>query len=150
MHDLCREIVDEATKSKVEVEIQKSNVVLVGPTGCGKTLLAKSMARIAGVPVAIVDATSLTQARAPSACCFDAPGFEQVTLLNLCLARCRTYYEQVCDDIFASCECYACKALMCDDACRPVMWEMTLRAFSRRYWPMQGTIPLRLSEASYL
>jgi ATP-dependent Clp protease ATP-binding subunit ClpX len=72
MHDLCREIVDEATKSKVEVEIQKSNVVLVGPTGCGKTLLAKSMARIAGVPVAIVDATSLTQAR-PLPCCFDDP-----------------------------------------------------------------------------
>lgn len=46
-----------------EVEIQKSNVVLVGPTGSGKTLLAKSMARIAGVPVAIVDATSLTQVR---------------------------------------------------------------------------------------
>eukprot|EP00892_Ulva_mutabilis_P002740 jgi/Ulvmu1/12467/UM009_0119.1 len=45
-----------------DVEIQKSNVVLVGPTGSGKTLLAKSMARVAGVPVAIVDATSLTQA----------------------------------------------------------------------------------------
>lgn len=45
------------------MEIQKSNVVLVGPTGSGKTLLAKSMARIAGVPVAIVDATSLTQVR---------------------------------------------------------------------------------------
>ena len=50
-------------EAKDEVEIQKSNVVLVGPTGCGKTLLAKSMARIAGVPVAIVDATSLTQVR---------------------------------------------------------------------------------------
>jgi superfamily II DNA or RNA helicase len=60
----CRELLSEKAKqAKADVEIQKSNVVLVGPTGCGKTLLAKSMARIAGVPVAIVDATSLTQVR---------------------------------------------------------------------------------------
>ena len=44
------------------VELQKSNILLLGPTGCGKTLLAKSLAAIAGVPVAIADATSLTQA----------------------------------------------------------------------------------------
>ena len=60
---VCRAMSVERVKqaTKDDVEIQKSNVVLVGPTGCGKTLLAKSMARIAGVPVAIVDATSLTQ-----------------------------------------------------------------------------------------
>lgn len=62
---MCREMAAERVKqaARDDVEIQKSNVVLVGPTGCGKTLLAKSMARIAGVPVAIVDATSLTQVR---------------------------------------------------------------------------------------
>ncbi|NJR43751.1 MAG: AAA family ATPase [Akkermansiaceae bacterium] len=64
----CREVPVERVKQgvKEDIEIQKSNVVLVGPTGCGKTLLAKSMARIAGVPVAIVDATSLTQVRLSS------------------------------------------------------------------------------------
>lgn len=44
------------------VEIQKSNVLILGPTGCGKTLLAKTLARIAQVPFAIADATALTQA----------------------------------------------------------------------------------------
>nr|WP_315851320.1 ATP-dependent Clp protease ATP-binding subunit ClpX [Alienimonas californiensis] len=45
-----------------DVEIEKSNVLLVGPTGCGKTLLAKTMARILDVPFAIGDATTLTEA----------------------------------------------------------------------------------------
>lgn len=45
-----------------KVEIQKSNLLLFGPTGCGKTLLAKSLARFLHVPFVIVDATSLTQA----------------------------------------------------------------------------------------
>ena len=45
-----------------DVEIQKSNILLVGPTGSGKTLLAQTMARILDVPFAIVDATSLTEA----------------------------------------------------------------------------------------
>ena len=45
-----------------EVELQKSNILLVGPTGCGKTLLAQTLARILEVPFAIADATSLTEA----------------------------------------------------------------------------------------
>ena len=45
-----------------EVEIQKSNILLIGPTGSGKTLLAQTMARILEVPFAIADATSLTEA----------------------------------------------------------------------------------------
>ena len=45
-----------------DVEIQKSNILLVGPTGCGKTLLAQTLARILNVPFAIADATTLTEA----------------------------------------------------------------------------------------
>ncbi len=45
-----------------DVELQKSNILLVGPTGCGKTLLAQTLARILNVPFAITDATSLTEA----------------------------------------------------------------------------------------
>jgi len=45
-----------------EVEIQKSNILLIGPTGCGKTLLAQTLARILDVPFSIADATSLTEA----------------------------------------------------------------------------------------
>lgn len=45
-----------------DVEIQKSNVLLLGPTGCGKTLLAQTLAKILDVPFAIADATSLTEA----------------------------------------------------------------------------------------
>jgi len=44
------------------IELQKSNILLVGPTGCGKTLLAQTLARILDVPFAIADATSLTEA----------------------------------------------------------------------------------------
>ena len=45
-----------------DVELQKSNILLVGPTGCGKTLLAQTLARILDVPFCIADATSLTEA----------------------------------------------------------------------------------------
>src|SRR5579863_790058 len=45
-----------------EVEIEKSNILMVGPTGSGKTLLARSLARILDVPFAIADATTLTEA----------------------------------------------------------------------------------------
>ncbi|MFP4446963.1 MAG: ATP-dependent Clp protease ATP-binding subunit ClpX, partial [Desulfosudaceae bacterium] len=45
-----------------EVEIQKSNILLIGPTGCGKTLLAQTLARFLNVPFTIADATTLTEA----------------------------------------------------------------------------------------
>lgn len=45
-----------------EIEIEKSNILLIGPTGCGKTYLVKTLARLLDVPLAIADATSLTEA----------------------------------------------------------------------------------------
>src|ERR1700716_1732613 len=51
-----------ASKSVGDVELTKSNVLLIGPTGCGKTLLAQTLAKILDVPFAIADATSLTEA----------------------------------------------------------------------------------------
>lgn len=53
---------EEEEKSDDDVEIQKSNVLLLGPTGCGKTLLAQTLAKILEVPFAIADATTLTEA----------------------------------------------------------------------------------------
>ena len=48
--------------SEPEVEVEKSNILLIGPTGCGKTALARTMARLLDVPFAIGDATTLTEA----------------------------------------------------------------------------------------
>ena len=45
-----------------DVELQKSNILLVGPTGCGKTLLAQTLAKLLDVPFSIADATALTEA----------------------------------------------------------------------------------------
>ena len=52
----------ESTVKTGDVEIQKSNILLIGPTGCGKTLLAQTLARFLNVPFTIADATSLTEA----------------------------------------------------------------------------------------
>lgn len=49
-------------KKTDDVELQKSNIVMLGPTGCGKTLLAQTLAKVLNVPFAVADATSLTEA----------------------------------------------------------------------------------------
>ena len=51
-----------ATAADESVELAKSNILLLGPTGCGKTLLAQTLARMLNVPFAIADATALTEA----------------------------------------------------------------------------------------
>lgn len=51
-----------ATDTMDDIEIEKSNMLMIGPTGCGKTFLVKTLARLLDVPLAITDATSLTEA----------------------------------------------------------------------------------------
>ena len=56
------EYIIEQNNNSNSIEIQKSNILLLGPTGCGKTLLAQTLARVLNVPFAIADATTLTEA----------------------------------------------------------------------------------------
>ena len=57
-----KRIMMQDQKDESEIEIQKSNILLLGPTGCGKTYLAQTLAKILNVPFAISDATALTEA----------------------------------------------------------------------------------------
>ena len=57
-----KRINQKGKRAKGEVELQKSNILMIGPTGCGKTLLAQTLAKILNVPLAIVDANSMTEA----------------------------------------------------------------------------------------
>lgn len=54
--------INNESKSNKDIELSKSNILLVGPTGCGKTLLAQTLARILDVPFTMADATTLTEA----------------------------------------------------------------------------------------
>jgi ATP-dependent Clp protease ATP-binding subunit ClpX len=62
VHNHYKRLIHEEDETDNEVELDKSNILLIGPTGSGKTLLAKTMARILNVPFAIGDATTLTEA----------------------------------------------------------------------------------------
>lgn len=62
VHNHYKRLEHGGTGSGVDVEIAKSNILLVGPTGCGKTLLAQTLAKILDVPFTMADATTLTEA----------------------------------------------------------------------------------------
>ena len=61
-HNICSVSQTENKSEHADVQIQKSNILLIGPTGCGKTLLAQTLAQMLDVPFAVADATSLTEA----------------------------------------------------------------------------------------
>lgn len=62
VHNHYKRISTLNNRSSDDIELQKSNILLVGPTGCGKTLLAQTLARMLNVPFTIADATNLTEA----------------------------------------------------------------------------------------
>jgi ATP-dependent Clp protease ATP-binding subunit ClpX len=62
VHNHYKRLAHADSAGKDDVELDKANVLLIGPTGCGKTLLAKTLSRILNVPFAIGDATTLTEA----------------------------------------------------------------------------------------
>lgn len=62
VHNHYKRIATLGSRSSEDVELQKSNILLLGPTGCGKTLLAQTLARMLNVPFTIADATNLTEA----------------------------------------------------------------------------------------
>jgi ATP-dependent Clp protease ATP-binding subunit ClpX len=62
VHNHYKRIDDKNQKGEVDVELQKSNIILIGPTGSGKTLMAQTLAKILNVPFAMADATTLTEA----------------------------------------------------------------------------------------
>ncbi len=62
VHNHYKRLTHADAESPDEVELDKSNVMLIGPTGCGKTLLARTLAKVLNVPFAIGDATTLTEA----------------------------------------------------------------------------------------
>ena len=62
VHNHYKRIESFKSKTEQEIELQKSNILLLGPTGCGKTLLAQTLAKVLDVPFTIADATSLIEA----------------------------------------------------------------------------------------
>ncbi|HEB70711.1 MAG TPA: ATP-dependent Clp protease ATP-binding subunit ClpX [Desulfobulbus sp.] len=62
VHNHYKRIASQSENFSAEVELQKSNIILIGPTGSGKTLVAQTLARILNVPFTIADATTLTEA----------------------------------------------------------------------------------------